>query len=312
MFKKSLIALAGSLLMAGAAMAISFSGAPQVINYQGKLTDVSGNPVADGAHSVRFIIWYDSTSTNPLNIAWDSGPQSVTTDKGLFSVKLGSPPQPALSYLPFYDSLLFLGITIGADPEIAPRTRLTSVPFAMSAENAVSATTAGTAYYLVPSSMPAAGTISVGLSSTISGTPVAIGQFTVTAPGAGYLVMNASGMAYLDQDAISAAAVTGYFYIGLCSSPGSSGTCGGTYLSHYVQDADNSDPNNTTPTYSMNETFFVPAAGTYTYYINASSGVSLTNVYGWGVCQVNVLFTPSTLTITSPTPAQPPAQRQGN
>jgi hypothetical protein len=290
--------------------AITLNGAPQVINYQGRLTDAGGTPLADGPHGVEFRIWADSTSSSLGNLLWDSGPTTVTTDKGLFSVKLGSPPQSAFSYLPFYDSLIFLGITVGADPEIAPRTRLTSVPFAMTAQNAVTANSAGTAYYLVPSSMPAAGTISVGLSPTISGTPVAIGQFTVTAPGAGYLTINASGMMYLDQDATGTAAVTGYFYIGLCSSPGSSGTCGGTYDSHFVQDADASDSNNSTPTYSLNEMFYVPAAGTYTYYINAASGVSLTNVYAWSACQVNVLFTPGTLTITSPAPTNPSAGPQ--
>ena len=287
------------------AHAISFSGAPQVINYQGRLTDAGGTPLADGPHGVRFIIWYDSTSTNPLNIAWDSGPTTVTTDKGLFSIKLGSPPQPALSYIPFYDSLLFLGITVGADPEIAPRTRLTSVPFAMSATNAVTAQTAGTAYFLVPSSMPAAGTVSLSLTGTTSTTPATLGQFTVTSPGSGYLMINVSGMFYINADATSANSLTAVFSLGLCTSPASSATCDFTYTDHYVQDADNVDANNQTPTVSLNSTFPTPGAGNYTFYINGNTSNAAYELWPWEDVKVNVLFVPNTLTITSPAPNNP-------
>jgi hypothetical protein len=136
--------------------AVTFDGAPQLINYQGRLTDVTGTPLSDGPHSVQFRIWDDTTLTGAPHILWDSGPLVVTTDKGLFTVKLGTPPQPVLSYTNFADTNIFLGITVGADPEISPRTRLTSVPFAMSSYFAVNASTAGSAFS-APNYLPLTG-----------------------------------------------------------------------------------------------------------------------------------------------------------
>ena len=90
----ALVCLA-AVLAAQFALAVT-PHAPRVINYQGRLTDGAGNPVSDGPHSAHFIIWRDSTSTNPGDIVWDSGPLTVITDKGIFSVRLGTPPQPVL------------------------------------------------------------------------------------------------------------------------------------------------------------------------------------------------------------------------
>jgi hypothetical protein len=123
--------------MAMLAIVILFSGitasgqymdpAPQVIAYQGRLTNAAGDPVADGSHLVKFIIWNDPVATAPANEKWNNGFQTITTTDGLFSYNLGS----HVALLPdvFVDSALWLGITVGTDPEISPRTKLTTQAF---------------------------------------------------------------------------------------------------------------------------------------------------------------------------------------
>ncbi len=108
-------------------LAVSFAAAevPKLINYQGNLTDSEGNPVADGDYNMVFTI-YDSESS-PTGI-WYSGIQSVHVENGAFSYFLGS-VNPLPDTL-FNDTLRWLGIKVGSDPEIDPRTRLVTVPYA--------------------------------------------------------------------------------------------------------------------------------------------------------------------------------------
>lgn len=105
--------------------------ATQVIHYQGRLLDaVSGQPKADGAYTFAFRLYNTATGGAPL---WTEA-KSVTVNKGLFSTLLGdiTPLDLAL----FNGQDLYLGITIGTDPEAAPRQRLAHVAYALHAENA--------------------------------------------------------------------------------------------------------------------------------------------------------------------------------
>jgi len=102
---------------------IALGAVPQLINFQGILKDGSGNPVANGSYSVTFTI-YDAPSAG--NVKWTET-QSVTTSDGLFTVLLGSTtPVPDSA---FNDSSRYLGIQVGADPEMTPRQRLSSVGY---------------------------------------------------------------------------------------------------------------------------------------------------------------------------------------
>lgn len=99
----------------------------QMINYQGRLTDNAGNPVPNGNYSLTFTI-YGQGLPVPL---WTSGPQNIYVSSGLFNYKLGSsnPIQESV-FDGGLDAVLELGITVGNDPEIYPRTQLTASPFA--------------------------------------------------------------------------------------------------------------------------------------------------------------------------------------
>lgn len=105
---------------------IVMASAPRLINYQGRLTDASDNPVTDGMYTVQFSI-YHQPEGNPPSLQW-SETQSVTTANGFFSVMLGSvnPMAPDI----FQDTSSYLGIKVGSDPELTPLTRITSVPYA--------------------------------------------------------------------------------------------------------------------------------------------------------------------------------------
>jgi hypothetical protein len=111
---------------------VSLYGAtiPHLINYNGMLTDDQGNPL-NQLHDLTFSIYSDSLGGAAL---WTEAHTAVTIENGLFSLILGS-ITPVLSSI-FDDTVRYLGITVGSDPELSPRIRLTSVGYAYRAERA--------------------------------------------------------------------------------------------------------------------------------------------------------------------------------
>jgi len=124
-------------------LAVAFSAlaeVPRLINYQGILTDLQGDPL-DGTYDLTFRIYPDSIAPPGL-FTWTEVHTGVTITDGLFNVILGR-------HTPLWQGLFayeerWLGITVGTEHEIAPRTRITSVPWALRAAIADSATSAGT------------------------------------------------------------------------------------------------------------------------------------------------------------------------
>jgi hypothetical protein len=116
---------------------ITYANIPGTLNYQGRLTDSAGDPVADGPYLIKFIIWDDAVLSDPANELWNSGFQTVQVQGGLFDVQLGESPMPALPVDLFSSgSTRYLGITISTDSEISPRTPITSVAYSYQALNA--------------------------------------------------------------------------------------------------------------------------------------------------------------------------------
>ncbi|MFC1572294.1 hypothetical protein ACFL6M_01725 [Candidatus Eisenbacteria bacterium] len=116
-----------SLFLIGILMSISLSPAdvPHLINYQGTLTD--DNEVwLEGKHNLTFSIYEDSLLGLPL---WTEGHDSLEVVGGVFSVILGS--ITAIPGSTFEGVDRWMGITVDADPEMSPRMRMTSVPWAM-------------------------------------------------------------------------------------------------------------------------------------------------------------------------------------
>ncbi len=126
------ILLCAFIMLALPSAAQVLDGVPHLINYQGRLTDTGGAPVTDGEYVVTFAIWSDSTSTSSPDREWISPNCTLLVVNGLFNWQLGSrenlPPWTMTNYVD-----LWLGIQVGSDPEIAPRTRLCSAPYAYKA-----------------------------------------------------------------------------------------------------------------------------------------------------------------------------------
>jgi hypothetical protein len=117
------------LLSLGLALTSLWAQSPQPLNYQGKLS-TGGNPAA-GTFSMIFSIYSSATGTTAL---W-SETQSVTVTGGIFNVLLGNvTPIPNSVFTGSGER--YLGIKVGADPEMTPRFRLASVPFAIRANEA--------------------------------------------------------------------------------------------------------------------------------------------------------------------------------
>jgi hypothetical protein len=146
----------------------SVTGAvPLFITYQGRITGADELPVVEGYYQVRFRI-YDAP--NGGNILWDNDYRSVLVVSGIYSYQLGdsTPFGPAL----FSSVNLWLGITVGNDQEILPRTRFTSVPFA---QRALSSDSTGRVAWSDISGMP---------SGIADGDDVGVGDITgVTVSG---------------------------------------------------------------------------------------------------------------------------------
>jgi hypothetical protein len=96
---------------------------PQLVNYQGRLTDSEGSPVADDTYEVTFRI-YDE-----LSIERWSETHNIETVGGLFSVQLGSGSSPLDASVLDYTEC-WLGLTITGEDEITPRTQLIATPYA--------------------------------------------------------------------------------------------------------------------------------------------------------------------------------------
>lgn len=112
------------VLLSLPSLALAF---PQVMSYQGKLSDSGGHPVS-GIHTMVFSIYDAPTGGNVLWTETWTGAQSVNVSNGIFNVELGS--VQSISDAVFLKDTLYLGIKVNADNEMIPRQRVTSGTFA--------------------------------------------------------------------------------------------------------------------------------------------------------------------------------------
>ena len=95
---------------------------PDLMNFQGQLD--TGGVAFDGTANMTFAIYSQANGGSPL---WTETHSSVHVSDGLFNVILGS--DTALTDATFSGADRWLGIKIDSDPEMTPRTRLTSVAY---------------------------------------------------------------------------------------------------------------------------------------------------------------------------------------
>ncbi|MGD8921777.1 MAG: hypothetical protein PVH24_00895 [Candidatus Zixiibacteriota bacterium] len=109
-----------TLVLSGVVLA----SAPQLLNYQAKLTNTDGTTVSDGTYDLSFAI-YDAASAG--NVVWSETQTGVNVSDGLFSVILGS--VNPINNAVFDGPQRYLEVTVNGEA-ISPRTQITSVAYA--------------------------------------------------------------------------------------------------------------------------------------------------------------------------------------
>lgn len=105
---------------------------PHEISYQGVLKDASGVVVANGDYTLTFKLYEAESGGTEI---WTET-KLITVFDGVINTKLGS-ITPIV--LPF-DKTYWLGITIGTDSELNPRTKLSTVPYSYMSMNVMNGT----------------------------------------------------------------------------------------------------------------------------------------------------------------------------
>ncbi|MCD6336413.1 MAG: hypothetical protein J7M27_14000, partial [Candidatus Latescibacteria bacterium] len=103
------------------------SAVPPLINYQGVLTDGEGQAL-NGTYSITFTIYDAATGGSAL---WTETHVHVDVEEGVFNAQLGGATDDGLPVEVFDCSEVWLGVKVGGLPEMAPRMRFTSVPYAL-------------------------------------------------------------------------------------------------------------------------------------------------------------------------------------
>lgn len=118
-----------SLVVVLLAASIARAAVPAMMSYQGSLQDPQGAPL-DGTFDMIFAIYDVATEGAAI---WTET-QSVVVNEGHFIVLLGAvEPLPADL---FSAQFRYLGVTIGADPEMSPRRQIVTAAYAHHAQSA--------------------------------------------------------------------------------------------------------------------------------------------------------------------------------
>jgi formylglycine-generating enzyme required for sulfatase activity len=110
--------------------------APQLINYQGRLTDGAGQPLADGATvDLAFAFYGVESGATPLYLTVLQ--EDVVVSGGVYQVLIGSGAvtpgsESTLAGVFQKHKDVWIGVKVDADAEMTPRARIAGVPYALS------------------------------------------------------------------------------------------------------------------------------------------------------------------------------------
>jgi hypothetical protein len=123
---KARIFLTALLIAVFCLISTGYSQVPQMMNYQGVLTDSSGNRL-NGYYNMAFSVYDTSDGGTAL---WTETQYEVFVDQGVFNVLLNIPDSvwsgPGDELIP----RRYLGVVMGEDWEMIPRREIGSVPYA--------------------------------------------------------------------------------------------------------------------------------------------------------------------------------------
>jgi hypothetical protein len=144
---------------------------PNMIDYQGKLTDSSGIPLNGDIPRLYFYVYSDSTGGTAL---WSEFHTNVTATDGLVHVLLGS--VTSFGGNVFDGSDRWLSLDVNLDGEMTPRLRIVSAPYAIFANDSDNLDGNDSAYF-----MPASTDNWVNITGdTMTGTLVVNADFQAT------------------------------------------------------------------------------------------------------------------------------------
>ena len=139
--KKTMFVFIGLVVCLLCTVATGTAGVPQMINFQGRLTNAQGDTLS-GDYSVRFRIYADSSGTIVL---WEESwltteDHPVKVRGGIFNVLLGS--RDSIPDTVFTGSTRWLGMKVEGDPEMEPLQPIASVGYAFHSATSDTARTA--------------------------------------------------------------------------------------------------------------------------------------------------------------------------
>jgi hypothetical protein len=105
---------------------------PQMLSYQGKLTDTLGQPVPDGNYQLTFRLYTQPTGGSAV---WTEA-QTILVKSGLFAALLGT--LTPITSLP-ESGACYLSLQVAANPELSPRQRIVSAAYSYLAGRSASA-----------------------------------------------------------------------------------------------------------------------------------------------------------------------------
>lgn len=119
-----------SVLVATTWVSDTRAAVPAALVHQGRLFDAAGQPITSAAIEVQFAIYATAGAATPL---WKEV-ASVSFEDGYFSVELGVDPMNPIDSTVFSGASRYLGIAVGNDAEMTPRSPIGSIPYALVAQ----------------------------------------------------------------------------------------------------------------------------------------------------------------------------------
>jgi hypothetical protein len=143
----SLIVLSGGFDLS--ATSASGPSSNRLLNYQIRLTDISGNLISDGTYNLKLTVYDASSGGNQLYTVCSADGSATGTPtavqvsmfSGVGSILIGdtsnvcaSGSAVAMPATLFNNTLMYLGVTVGTDSEMTPRKRIVGTGYAMNAD----------------------------------------------------------------------------------------------------------------------------------------------------------------------------------
>lgn len=136
-----LIRIMSTMIFATLLLSASFAaaGTPATLSYQGSLYDNNNLPIT-AVKNMTFKLYKSTEGASPIsgatnpNAFWTEDLTSVNVTNGRFAVILGN---TATLNPDDFNADVWLGVKVGSDSEMTPRQKMTSVAFALNADNGV-------------------------------------------------------------------------------------------------------------------------------------------------------------------------------